>query len=116
MKEFMFLYKGGDASWMTNMSADDKKAVMAKWGAWMGALTEKGQLVTGGSPLEYTGKRLLKKDGVLTDIASAELKELVSGYSIVKAESYEQAAAIARECPIFRMEGAVVEIRAVAPM
>lgn len=116
MKEFMFLYRGGDQKWMTSASAEEKQAVMAKWGAWLGALGEKGQLVAGGSPLEHAGKRLLKKDGVLTDIASAEVKELVSGYSIIKADSFEQAAAIARECPIFRMEGAQVEIRVVLAM
>ena len=88
---------------------------MAKWGAWLGKLGEKGQLVTGGSPLEFSGKRL-KKDGVLTDIAASEVKELVSGYSIIKAESYEQAAVIARDCPIFIDPGALVEIRAVIAM
>jgi hypothetical protein len=116
MKEFIFLYRGGDPSWVTKGTPEEKQAMMAKWGAWMGALTEKGQLVAGGSPLEYSGKRLLKKDGVLTDIAAAELKELVSGYTIIKAESYEQAAAIARECPIFRMENAQIEIRPVLAM
>src|SRR5262245_42118400 len=109
MKEFMFLYKGGDSKWVTSSSAEEKQAVMAKWAAWLGALGERGQLVTGGSPLEYSGKRL-KKDGVVTDIAASEMKELVSGYSIIKADSYEKAAVIARECPIFRIEGAVVEI------
>jgi hypothetical protein len=115
MKEFMFLYRGGDQSWLT-ASAEEKNAVMAKWAAWMEALGKKGQLVTGGSPLEYSGKRLLKKDGVLTDIAASEVKELVSGYSIIKAESYEQAAAIARDCPIFRNENASLEIRIVSAM
>lgn len=113
MKEFMFLYRGGDSTWVTKGSAEEKKAIMALWASWMGALGEKGQLVTGGSPLEYGGKRLLKKDGVVTDIAAAEVKELVSGYSIIRAESLEQAAEIARGCPIFRMDGARVEIRPV---
>jgi hypothetical protein len=113
MKEYMFLYRGGDPSW-TQISAADKAAMMAKWGAWMGALAEKGQLASGGSPLEYEGRRLLSKDGVLTDIAAAEVKELVSGYSIIKAESYEHAAEVARACPIFGIPGAVIEIRPVA--
>jgi hypothetical protein len=115
MKEFMFLYKGGDQTWLS-APAEEKAAVMGLWGAWMTKLGEKGQLVTGGSPLDYSGKRLLKKDGVLTDIASSEVKELVSGYSIIKAESYEQAAAIARECPIFRVPNSLVEIRPVLAM
>ena len=115
MKEFMFIYRSGDPKWMTTASAEQKQAVMAQWGAWLTTLGDKGQLVTGGSPLEFTGKRL-KKDGVITDIASSEVKELVSGYSIIKAESYDQAAAIARDCPIFRIEGSVVEVRAVLAM
>jgi len=114
MKEFIFLYKGRDPSWMTAPD-DEKQAVMAKWAAWLGALGEKGQLVSGGSPLAFGGKRLTK-DGVLTDIAASEVKELVSGYSIVKAESIEKAAALARECPIFRVPGSTVEIRAVEAM
>jgi hypothetical protein len=114
MKEFMLLYKGGDQTWM-NASAEERQAVLAKWGEWLGKLTQKGQLVAGGSPLEYAGKRV-KKDGVVTDIAASEVKELVSGYSIIRAESYEQAAAISRDCPIFRIEGSVVEVRAVLAM
>jgi hypothetical protein len=119
MKEFMFIYRSGNPSWMAKASAEEKTATMAKWGAWMGALSEKGQLVAGGSPLEPDGKRLLKKDGVLTDIAASELKELVSGYSIIKAESYEHAATIARECPIFLNPlnaGSSVEIRTITAM
>jgi hypothetical protein len=115
MKDFMFIYRNGDSTWMERATPEERQAVMAKWGAWMSALGAKGQLVSGGSPLERGGKRL-KKDGVITDIAGAELKELVTGYSIVKAESFEQAAALARECPIFRDDSAVVEIRVVAAM
>ena len=115
MKEYMFIYKGGDPKWMQTASAEEKQAVMAQWGAWLEKLGQKGQLVTGGSPLEYTGKRV-KKDGVVTDIAASEVKELVSGYSIVKAESAEHAAMLARDCPIFRIEHAIVEVRAIAAM
>jgi hypothetical protein len=115
MKDFMFIYRNVDSTWMERATPEQIQEVMAKWGTWIGALGAKGQLVTGGAPLERGGKRL-RKDGVLTDIAAAELKELVTGYSIVKAESYEQAAALARDCPIFRDPGASVEIRTVAAM
>jgi hypothetical protein len=115
MKDFMYIYRNGDSSWIERATPEQIQAVMAKWGAWISALGAKGQLVAGGSPLERGGKRL-RKDGVLTDLAAAELKELVTGYSIVKAESYEEAAAIARECPIFHDPGASVEIRTVAAM
>jgi len=115
MKEFMFIYKGMDPQWAATATAAERQAVMAKWTTWLGKLGEKGQLVTGGAPLEPGGKRV-KKDGVVTDIAASELKELVSGYSIIKAESYEQAVTIARDCPIFRSDTAIVEVRTVAAM
>jgi hypothetical protein len=114
MKEFMFLYKGGDPAWQ-QASAEEKQAVMAKWAAWMGALGEKDQLVNGGSPLDFTGKKLTK-DGVVTDISASEFKELVSGYTVIKAKSYDDAIAIAKECPILHQPNAKIEIRAVTPM
>jgi hypothetical protein len=115
MKEFMFVYKSGDPNWAPPSTPAEKQAVMAKWGGWLESLGKKGQLVSGGSPLEFGGKRL-KKDGVVTDIAASEFKELVSGYSIIKAESYDEAVKIARECPIFLNEGTSVEIRTVIAM
>jgi len=114
MKEFMFLYLGGDPKWLTR-SPEEKQAAMAGWTAWMTDLSAKGQLVTGGAPLMFDGKRMTK-DGVITDISASELKELVTGYSIIKAEDYEQAATIAKTCPVFRLDGARVEIRTVLPM
>jgi hypothetical protein len=111
----MFIYKGSDPEWYASATAEEKQAVMARWGAWIGSLGEKGHLASGGSPLQTGGKRL-NKDGVVTDIAAAEFKELVSGFSIVKAKSYEEAAALAKECPIFANENGVVEIREIFPM
>ncbi len=115
MKEFMFIYRGGDPEWMTRATPEQKKAVMARWGEWLEALGKVGKLVTGGSPLHFEGKRI-EKDGVITDIAASELKELVSGYSIIKAKDYDEAVRIAQECPIFLHDGARVEVRPVASM
>ena len=114
MKEYMLLYLGCDPHW-ADASATAKQQAMADWTAWMTALSEKGQLVTGGSPLTYEGKRLTK-DGVVTDIVASELKELVTGYSIIRAQDYDQAIQIAKNSPIFRLAGARVEIRAILPM
>ncbi|MDB4980357.1 MAG: hypothetical protein JWM82_1109, partial [Myxococcales bacterium] len=102
-------------TWRERSTPEQIQAVMEEWGTWMSALGAKGKLVTGGAPLERGGKSM-RKDGVLTDLAASELKELVTGYSIVKAESYEEAAAIARECPIFHDAGARIEIRIVTAM
>lgn len=112
MKEFMLIYKGGDPKWLENTTPEDMAASMARWEAWMGGLQAKEQLVSGGSPLHYSGLSLTV-DGVITDISATELKELVSGYSIIKAQSIEDATAIAKECPIFSYPNITVEIREV---
>lgn len=112
MKEFMLIYKGGDPEWMQNTSQEDMVASMDHWGEWMGKLQEKEQLVSGGSPLNYSGKRITA-DSVVTDIAASEFKELVSGYSIVSAKDIDEAVAIAKDCPIFNYPEIVVEVREV---
>lgn len=115
MKEFMLIYVGGDPKWHENTSQEEMAASMARWGAWMAELQEKGQLVSGGSPLHYGGTRLTR-DGVTTDITAAEFKELVSGYSIVSAEDAEAAIAIGKACPIFEYPDISMEIREVMNM
>lgn len=115
MKEFMLIYQGGDPEWMQNQTEADMQALMQSWGAWMAKLQEQGHLVNGGAPLHFGGQRLTS-DGVVTDIAAAEFKELVSGYSIIKAESFEQAVSLTKACPIFQNPACVTEIREILQM
>ena len=65
-----------------------------------------------GSPLQYSGKRV-NQDGVVTDILASEFKELVSGFSIIKANDIVGAISIAKECPIFSYPNITVEVREV---
>ncbi|MCA9622357.1 MAG: dehydrogenase, partial [Myxococcales bacterium] len=41
----------------------------------------------------------------------AEAKEIVGGFSIIEAESFDHALEVARACPITYMPGASIEIR-----
>ena len=115
MKEFMLIYKGGDPDWAQNATPEEMEATMGKWGAWMGGLQANEQLVSGGSPLNYGGKRV-DHDAVVTDISTPEYKELVSGYSIVMAKDMDAAVEIAKDCPIFSYPGTQCEVREVMKM
>ncbi|CZF83116.1 YCII-related domain protein [Grimontia celer] len=115
MKEFMFIYQGGDPDWAINATPEQMAELMALWQAWMEKLAASDQLVSGGAPLHYSGKRL-DANKMVTDIAAVELKELVSGYSIVRAENIDDAVAIAQFCPIFESPGVTVEVREVVQM
>lgn len=112
MQEYMLIYQGGDPEWHVNVSPEEMQASMAKWEEWMTTLSEQGKLVSGGDPLHYSGKRVTPA-GVVTDIAASEFKELVSGYSIVAANSIEEAVELAKSCPIMHYPDIVVEVREV---
>ena len=52
-------------------------------------------------------------DGLISDGPYVESKEVVGGYNLLEAESYEVAIAIAKECPVLK-QGGNVEIRELA--
>jgi hypothetical protein len=59
------------------------------------------------------GGRIVTASGA-TDGPFVELKEIVGGFMIVAAESYEQALAVALEGPGLMMPGSSIEIREIA--
>ncbi len=72
----------------------------------------KANIVDMGGKLRPGGK-ILTSSGV-TDGPFAEAKEVVGGYMVVAAESYDRAVAVARECPGVVRPGSSVEIREIA--
>jgi hypothetical protein len=72
----------------------------------------KGSIVDMGGRLKPGGK-ILTASGV-TDGPFTEAKEIVGGYMVVAAESYERALDVARECPGVVRPGASVEVREIA--
>ena len=109
MNEYLLIYKGGDPDFHQK-NPEVICAIMERWGAWFKKLEAEDKLVNGGAPLHFAGKRI-SKDFVVTDIAAAELKELVSGYTIIKAENLEDAVELAKGCPIFESPIINVEVR-----
>lgn len=59
------------------------------------------------------GGKIVSASGV-TDGPFVEVKELVGGYMVVVAESYERALEVARESPGVMMPGSTVEVREIA--
>ncbi len=113
MKEYMYLFRGGDAT-RRQQSPDEMQEHMQKWGAWMESLGKSGNLVTG-LPLDDDGKVVKKSGEVITDGPFTEGKEIVGGYLIVKANDLDHAAELSKACPIFEHDG-LVEVREILPM
>ena len=113
MTKYMYLFRGGDAR-RAALSPEQMQEHMEIWKKWMGGLAESGTLVDG-LPLGSEGKQLSEGGDVVTDGPYAEGKEVVGGYLIVNADSLDQAAEIAKECPIFEHDGHV-EVREIMNM
>jgi hypothetical protein len=113
MKEFMYLFRGGDAG-RAQQSPEEMQAHMQKWGVWMKELADSGNLVAG-LPLHNDGKVVEKSGEVITDGPFTEGKEIVGGYLIVKANDLNHAAELSKGCPIFE-HGGTTEVREILPM
>jgi len=111
MSEFIYLYRGGGRP----ESPEDGERVMQAWMTWLQDLAAKGHMKDRGQPLEGEGKVVRGCNGNVTDGPFAEAKDLVGGYSVIEANDLEQAAQLARGCPIFE-RGGVVEVRPVMKM
>jgi len=114
MSNFLYLFRGGDESFGA-LSQEEKQAHMQLWGAWMGGLKEKGQLVDG-LPLSEDGRVVKNRGEIVTNGPYAEGAEMVGGYLIVTAETMDQAVEISKECPIFDYKGSFVEVREILSM
>lgn len=93
----------------SQMSPATFEAVATKWKEWVGGLTAQEKLVTTGARLATEGK-VLKAGGVITDGPFVEVKERLGSFIIVKADSLEEATALAHGCPVLDAQGSV-EIR-----
>ena len=82
---------------------------------WIGGIAAQNKLVSTGSGLAFDDSRVVGHNNVVTNGPYTEIKELIGGYSVIKANTYEDAIELAKGCPIFE-SGGNVEIREVVPM
>jgi hypothetical protein len=113
MKDFLFVYRNDYKNQPTG-SPEELQAVTKKWMDWIGGIAAQNKLADQGNRLGSEGK-VVRPNNVVTDGPYTEIKELIGGYSIIKAESYDEAVEIAKGCPIFAF-GGNVEVRDINPM
>ena len=106
----MLLFRGND--WTKSLSPEEKQTVTDQWMAWFRGLTDNGKVIAG-NQLEPEGKIVSGKNRVVSDGPFAESKEAIGGYFLLDVASFDDAVAIARECPGLPY-GAKVEVRPVA--
>ncbi|MDQ1087139.1 YciI family protein [Siphonobacter sp. SORGH_AS_1065] len=109
MKEFALIFRLNDI-------ADFKPSPeqMQERMNWLASIAAQNKLVDKGNtllPLPGSAK-VVRADHVVTDGPYTEIKEFISGYIVLKAETIDEAVAISKENPIFKIGGSI-EIREV---
>ncbi|HVT85542.1 MAG TPA: YciI family protein [Chitinophagaceae bacterium] len=107
MAEFMLLFRRDTTAAVP--SAEEMQEIGKQWWHWRSQLEAQNKVVATGNRLSQAG-RVVKSKDVVTDGPYAEIKEVLAGYMILRAEDFEEAVSIARDCPII-LTGGNVEIR-----
>lgn len=113
MNDYLFLFRGGVD--MKTLPPDQMEKLMGAWFGWIGSMQQKGAYKDG-DPLDGGGRVVSGPAGAsVTDGPFAEGKEEIGGYIIVKAASLDEAAQMAKGCPILQGGGSV-EVRTIIHM
>ena len=113
MKDFLFIYRM-DYNNMPMGTPEEMQAMTKKWMDWIGSIAARNKLGDRGNRLENTG-RVIKPKNVVTNGPYSEIKESIGGYTLIKAESYDEAVELAKSCPALTV-GGNVEVREIKPL
>ena len=107
MKEFMMIFRSEER--VERATPQEMQAQVKIWQDWIGSIAAQGKFVATNA-LGMEGK-VIRPDNVITDGPYAEVKEMVGGYIIVKAENLDEAVKLSEECPTLTLHGGTVEVR-----
>jgi hypothetical protein len=113
MNDFLLIFRR-DESVDLQMTPEQLKEVSKPWQDWMGSLAAQNKLADIGNRLHPDG-RVVKPGALVTDGPYVEVKEAIGGYTVVRASSFDEAAELAKGCPILDHNGSV-EVRQIVPM
>jgi hypothetical protein len=94
MAKFLFISRQSTEP-RSRPSPEEMQVLQGQWYAWMQKFS--ASILPGGDGLKPSGR--LVKAGIVTDGPYVEAKEVIASFSIIQADNYDAAVAIARECP-----------------
>jgi hypothetical protein len=106
MKEFMMIFRNDKDR--PKPSPEQMQGMIKQWQDWIGGIASQGKFVATNA-LGFEGKTV-HSDATITDGPYAEVKEIVGGYIIVKAENIDEAVSLSEGCPTLA-SGGKVEVR-----
>jgi hypothetical protein len=115
MAKYMLLLYDNRANW-TDISPDEMQTAIQKYKAWGDKLKKLGIYVSSHKLADDAGKVLRgRSQPRVTDGPYSETKEVLGGYFMIEAPSYDDAVGQSRDCPHLEY-GGTIEVRQVDPM
>ncbi|MEL7532441.1 MAG: YciI family protein [Bacteroidota bacterium] len=107
MNEFLMIFRHVPTA-QSAPSPEEIQASVKQWQDWIGGIAQQGKFVST-QQLSDNGKTI-KGTEVISDGPYAEVKEIIGGFLLCKAESLEEALQMAKGCPVHAYGGSV-EVR-----
>jgi hypothetical protein len=115
MNEFLLIFRQLESAVAPTPSPEQMQNNMKLWMDWLGGIAAQNKLVTNGNRLHDSAGSVIRPGKVVTNGPYVEIKELIGGYSIIKAETLEEATELSKGCPIL-LVGGNVEVRQIVPI
>ncbi len=109
MKEFVMIVRLEDMP-EVKFSPGEMHTKMAVWEKWIDGIIAKNILASRGNRLGKEGRTILNGK-LVTNGPFAEIKEIIGGYLIIRADSIDEAAEIASGAPL--VGSGSIEIRSI---
>jgi hypothetical protein len=100
MSKFMLILHTDPSKWKFD-SPEEIQRIVEKYQAWSEKIRSSGRFVVSDKLKDEGGKVLTLQKGrpSVVDGPYSEAKEVVGGYFTIRAESYEEAIELCRDCP-----------------
>jgi hypothetical protein len=107
MREFIMIFRGDKDK--PKPSPEQMQQMVVQWQNWIGNIAAQGKFVATNA-LGFEG-RTVNTEGVVSDGPYTELKEIIGGYLILRADTLDEAVAFTEGCPTLTGGGTTVEVR-----
>lgn len=112
MNEFILIFRHEDGGKVA--SPEQLQIWMKQTMDWLGGIAAQNKLVDSGNGLSFNDSRVVHHNSMVTNGPFGDIKETIGGFVIVRAESADDAAELAKGCPVLQGEGNTVEVRRIA--
>jgi hypothetical protein len=114
MESYLLLFHESDQ--YGKLSPEEMQAIFGRFRNWSQKLRDAGRIINSNKLEDSSGRVLRGKNGAvqITDGPFTETKDVVGGYFLINAESYEEAVELSRDCP--HIDFGAIEIRRIQKM